>query len=589
MFSAILSLLGGLSLFLFGMSVMGDGLEKAAGNQLKVILGKMTSNPVSAFLLGLGVTAVIQSSSATTVMLVGFVNAGLITLRGAIPVIFGANIGTTITAWILSLESIGDGAKWLMIFKPSTFTPFLAVAGVVLFVFMKKQRAKDFGSVFLGFAALIFGMEMMSSGFKVPEIESVLGTFFTDFASNPFLGILTGIVVTAIIQSSSASVGILQTVALANPMAFTIGTAIPIILGQKIGTCITAVIGSAGANKDAKRVAAVHLSFNVLGAVILLSVFSLFEYLILPSGFPFSDIFANPLNISILHTVLSIISTAIFLPCYKMFEKLANILVKDAKKEEKTPMFDDRLLGTPTIAIEHAKKVTQDMAEASLISIYEAFELFESYDPKLFNKIVEDEGKIDVYEDEIGSYLVKITGRDISAQDSLEVSKLLHMIGDLERISDHSVNIAESAEEMHNKGISFSENAKAELSVMINAVKDILNVSISCFKDNSLDLATKVEPLEEVIDILQTEIRTSHINRLKNNECTIELGFILSDLLTNLERISDHCSNIAGCVIEIAHNSLGLHGYTRSLRSGNEVYDEYFKEFSEQYKLPAKN
>ncbi len=589
MFEAILSLLGGLSLFLFGMSVMGDGLERAAGKQLKVILGKMTSNPITAFLLGLGVTAVIQSSSATTVMLVGFVNAGLITLRGAIPVIFGANIGTTITAWILSLEGIGDGAAWLTIFKPSTFTPFLAVAGVVLFVFMKSQKAKDIGSVFLGFAALIFGMEMMSSGFQIPAVKDVLGTFFTEFASNPALGILTGIVVTAILQSSSASVGILQTVALANPTAFTMGTALPIIMGQKIGTCITAIIGSAGANKDAKRVAAVHLSFNVLGAGILLSIFCLFEYLILPNGFPFSDIYANPLNISILHTVLSIISTAIFLPCYGLFEKLAMILVRDSKKEEKKNMFDDRLLVTPPIAIEHAKKVTIDMAEASLRSIYEALDLFENYDPKLFKKICEDEGKVDIYEDEIGSYLVKITGCDLNESDSLEVSKLLHMIGDLERISDHSVNIAESAEEMHTKELSFSDSAMAELEVMINAVKAILDTAVASFKENSIDLATKVEPLEEVIDLLQTEIRANHINRLKNNECTIELGFILSDLLTNLERISDHCSNIAGCVIEIAHNSLGLHGYTRSLRSGNEVYDEYFKEFSEQYKLYGKN
>ncbi len=585
MFGAILSLLGGLSMFLFGMTVMGDGLEKAAGNSLKSILSKMTSNPFTAFLLGLGVTAVIQSSSATTVMLVGFVNAGLIKLRGAIPVIMGANIGTTVTAWILSLEGIGDGAAWLTVFKPSTFTPFLAVAGVILFVFLKNQKARDIGTVFLGFSALIFGMDMMSSGFKVPEIEAFLGGFFKTFASNPLLGLLTGIVVTGIIQSSSASVGILQTVALASPGAFTVGMALPIIMGQNIGTCVTAVLGSAGANKDAKRVAAVHLSFNIIGSTVLLSLFCLFNYLILPNGFGFASLDASPFNISVLHTAFNIICTACLLPCCKLLEKLAIFLVKDSKTEEKKAMFDDRLLVTPPIAIEHAKKVTLDMAEASLRSIHEALELFANYDPKLFKKIVEDEGKIDVYEDEIGSYLVKITGCDLNESDSLEVSKLLHMIGDLERISDHSVNIAESAEEMHTKSIAFSENAMAELDVMISAVKEILEISIRSFRENSIDLAVRVEPLEEVIDLLQTEIKSNHIGRLKNNECTIELGFILTDLLTNLERISDHCSNIAGCVIEIAHNSLGLHGYTRSIRAGNEVYDEYFKEFSEHYRL----
>ena len=438
MFEAILSLLGGLSLFLFGMSTMGSGLEKAAGNQLKTILGKMTANPVSGFFLGLIVTAVIQSSSATTVMLVGFVNAGLITLRGAIPVIMGANIGTTVTAWILSLESIGDGANWLMIFKPSTFTPFLAVAGVILFVFLKNERARDIGTVFLGFAAVIFGMDMMSSGFKIPEVESAVGEFFTAFASNPLLGLLTGIVVTAIIQSSSASVGILQTVALATPGAFTVGTALNIIMGQKIGTCVTAVLGSAGANKDAKRVAAVHLSFNVIGAAFILSVFSLFNYLILPDGFAFAKIAATPVTISVLHTITSVISTAILLPCNRLLEKLATLLVRDNKgEEEKHHIFDDRLLATPSIAIEHARKVTVDMAELAFKSIDDAFRLFENYDKKLFNKINEDEGRVDVYEDEIGSYLVKITGCDLSEQDSLEVSKLLHMIGDIERISDH--------------------------------------------------------------------------------------------------------------------------------------------------------
>lgn len=587
MLDAILSLLGGLSMFLFGMTVMGDSLEKAAGNKLKTILSKMTSNPISGFLLGLAVTAVIQSSSATTVMLVGFVNAGLIKLSGAIPVIMGANIGTTVTAWILSLEGIGDGAAgWLSIFKPSTFTPFLAVAGVVLFVFLKNQKLKDIGLILLGFSALIFGMDMMSSGFQNDEVESLLGGFFETFASNPLLGLLTGAIVTAIIQSSSASVGILQTVALASPGVFSVGMALPIIMGQNIGTCVTAVLGSAGANKDAKRVAAVHLSFNVIGSTILLSLFCLFNYLILPDGLPFASLEATPVAISICHSLFNVICTALLLPCYKLLEKLAYVLVKDKKGEvEERNIFDDRLLATPSIAIEQAKQVSHRMAALAERSVKNAASLFEKFDKKLYDSVVDDENKIDIYEDEIGSYLVKITGCDLSEQDSLEVSKLLHTISDLERLSDHAVNIANSAKEMADKRLSFSSEANAEMRVIIDAVNDIIEIAIASFTENNLEKATRVEPLEQVIDLLQSEIRSNHIRRLKNNECTIELGFILTDMLTDLERISDHCSNVAGCVIEITHNSLGMHGYTRTVKSGNELYDDYFKIYSDKYKL----
>ena len=584
--AAILGLLGGLSLFLFGMTVMGDALEKAAGNKLKSILSKITSNPIFGFLLGLGVTAVIQSSSATTVMLIGFVNAGLIQLRSAIPVIMGSNIGTTITAWILSLSGISGDAWYLEIVKPSTFTPVLAVIGVVLYVFLKNQKLKEIGLILLGFATLIFGMDMMSDGFKNDEIQSVLGGFFETFATNPLLGLLTGAVVTAIIQSSSASVGILQTVALNSPTAFTLGMALPIIMGQNIGTCVTAILGSAGANKDAKRVSAVHLSFNVIGSAVLLSLFCLLHYAIIPDGLAFAHEVATPFGIAVLHSAFNIICTAMLLPCYKLLEKLAIFLVKDKKGEtEERNLFDDRLLATPGIAIEQAKRVTYKMAERARRSVQNAVGLFEKYDKKGFESVVEDENKIDIYEDEIGTYLVKITGCDLNESDSLEVSKLLHMISDLERLSDHAVNLAHSAKEMNDKKISFSSGAIDEMRVIIRAVDDILGLSIDSFMKNDIEKATRVEPLEEVIDLLQTEIRANHVRRLKNNECTIELGFILTDMLTDLERVSDHCSNIAGCVIEITHNSLGMHGYTRSLKSGNEVYDNYLKSYSDEYKL----
>ena len=570
---AILGLLGGLSLFLFGMTVMGDALEKAAGNKLKTILSKMTSSPILGFLLGAGVTAIIQSSSATTVMLVGFVNAGLIKLRSAIPVIMGANVGTTITAWILSLSGVSGDAWYIEIVKPATFTPVLAIIGVVLFVFMKNARLKDYGLIFLGFAALIFGMDMMSEGFKSSSIKGVLGTFFETFASNPLLGLLTGAVVTAIIQSSSASVGILQTVALANPSAFTIGMALPIIMGQNIGTCVTAVLGSAGASKDAKRVAAVHLSFNIIGSSVMLGIFCLLEYALIPGGLAFAALPATPFAISIVHTVFNVAASLLLLPCVGLLESLAIFLVRDGKGEgEEHPMLDERLLATPTIAIEQVKMVAFKMSRIAERAVENAVSLFDNFDKKTYESVLEDESIIDVFEDEIGSYLIKIIDCDISESDSLEVTKLLHMISDLERLSDHAVNVANSAKEMTDKKLSFSTEAIGEVNTITNAVCDILSMSVSSFVENNLEKATRVEPLEEIIDRLQVAIRANHVRRLKDGECTIELGFILTDLLTDLERVSDHCSNVAGCVIEIAHSSLGMHGYTRSVKSGNETY-----------------
>ncbi len=583
----ILGLISGLAMFLFGMTVMGDALEKAAGNKLKAILGKMTAKPIGGFLLGAAVTAIIQSSSATTVMLVGFVNAGLMTLGSAIPVIIGANVGTTITAWILSLTGI-EGGGILILFKPSTFTPILAAVGVILFVFMNGSKKKDIGLIFLGFSVLIFGMDLMSSSINPLAEMDWFRNLFVMF-ENPILGLIVGAIVTAIIQSSSASVGILQALAgeinAVSAGAITVGMTIPILMGQHIGTCVTAVLGSAGANKDAKRVAAVHLSFNVIGSVVVLSIYSLLQYLILPNGFAFSALSANEVTIAICHTAISLIFVAILLPCYKLLEKLAYLLVKGESTQEKKIVIDERLLQTPPVAIEQARILTSRMANISVRALKNSIALFENYDKKLFTSVKEDEDEVDIYEDELGTYLVKVTGCEISEVESLEVSKLLHLIGDLERLSDHAVNLAASAEEMSEKRIAFSSEAKAELRVMIGAVNEIVDTAISSFINNSLESAYMVEPLEEVIDSLQAQIRNNHIDRLKNNECTIELGFILNDILTNLERVSDHCSNIAGCIIEITKHSLDMHEYSRQIKSGNEEFEANYKIFSDKYKI----
>ena len=579
-FTNVLSLIGGVALFLFGMSVMGDALEKSAGTHLKTLLGKLTSNPLKGFLLGAVVTAIIQSSSATTVMMVGFVNSGVMSLANVIPIIMGANVGTTITSWILSLSGISGDSFLITMLKPTSFTPILAVIGIVFYLFIKDSKKRDIGLILLGFSVLIFGMDYMTSAVEplaeVPEFQELLLLF-----NNPFFGVLAGAVLTAIIQSSSASVGILQ--ALSTTGAVTFGSAIPIILGQNIGTCVTAMISSVGANKNAKRVAAVHLSFNIIGAVLVMTIFYSLHAII---GFDFVDSLVDHKSIALVHTAFNLFCTVCLLPFHKQFEKLACSVVKDKKGvEEKTALFDDRLLSTPSIAIERCRMVAVTMAEISLASLKKSFTLLECYDQKKFEEVEKEEGLVDMYEDEIGSYLMKITNRDLSEKDSLEVTKLFHMIGDLERLSDHAVNIAESAEEMARKKVSFSAGAKKELGIMIAAVSEILDHAISCFADNSMQKAVRVEPLEEVIDTLQAEIRRSHIDRLKHGECTIELGFILSDLLTNLERISDHCSNIAGCVIEIAHHSLGMHSYTQGLHRGNEVYDKFFEEYSKKYSL----
>lgn len=592
-FTNVLTLFGGAALFLFGMNLMGDALEKSAGNKLKGILGKMTASPLRGFLLGAGVTAVIQSSSATTVMLVGFVNSGIMSLSSVIPVIMGANVGTTITAWILSLTGIEGESFLITMLKPSSFTPILAVIGVVLYIFLKNPKRKDIGLILLGFSVLIFGMDIMSDAIAPLADLEWFRNLFVMF-ENPLFGLLIGAVVTAIIQSSSASVGILQ--ALAGELntagaapAITVGMTIPIIMGQNIGTCVTAVIGSVGANKDAKRVAAVHLCFNIIGSTLLLALYCLLQYLIIPGGMAFAALGANESTIAIVHTVFNITCTAILLPCYKLLEKMAYLIVRDkadgGEESKKTVLFDDRLLETPFIAIERARSITVNMAKCSKEAIVRALSMLDEFEQKNLDIVERLENEADFYEDEIGSYLVKITGYALNESDSHEVSKLLHMIGDLERLSDHAVSIAKSSKEMYDKRISFSENAKDELRVLADAITEAVTLAIKSFEGNDLDAAIRVEPLEEAIDRLSRDIKVNHINRLKNNECTIELGFILTDILTNLERIADHSSNVAGCVIEISNNSLGMHSYSQRVKAGDVTFDTLLREYSGKYSI----
>ena len=577
----ILGLLCGLALFLYGMDVMGDALKRSAGSSLKTILGKMTSNPVKGFLLGLGVTAIIQSSSATTVMVVGFVNSGTMTLLQSVGVIMGANVGTAVTAWLTGLSGVGDALKWL---KPDSWIPFVAVIGICLIMFVSRGRKRDIGFVLIGFAVLMVGMDMMSgavSGLKNdPDFANILTMF-----SNPILGVLAGAILTAIVQSSSASVGILQS--LTTTGAITFGAAIPIVLGQNIGTCITAMLSSLSANKNGKRTALIHLYFNIIGVVTWLSIYYIFYWCF---GFvrEFAEGTINMWGIAAVHTIFKILSVALIAPFYKQLEKLAVLTIKDKEDEddEKSSPLDERLLVTPAIAVERANEVTGAMANVSCKALRNAMQLFENYDAKLAEKVRKQETKADNYEDSLGSYLIKINEHDVDEQDSKQINKLLHIIGDFERISDHAVNIVESIEEINDKKLDFSDEAKRELSVMRAAVADILALTESAFIENNLEKAKAVEPLEQVIDGLKNKIKRNHVRRLQANECTIEHGFILADLLNNFERVSDHCSNIAECVIEISEKELiDSHKYMREMKIDNEYFDTKYKEYKGKYSI----
>ncbi len=576
----VLSLVGGLALFLFGMQTMGNALEKKAGGKLKSVLEKMTSNPLNGFLLGMAVTAVIQSSSATTVMVVGFVNSGIMTLHQAISIIMGANIGTTVTAWILSLAGISSSNPVVQLFKPDSFVPVLALIGVVFLMFAKSNKKKDTATILLGFAVLMTGMGAMSdavSGLKnVPEFTNIL-TLFT----NPVLGVLAGAVLTAVIQSSSASVGILQ--ALSSTGAITFGAAIPIIMGQNIGTTVTAMISSLGANKNAKRTAFVHLYFNLIGTAMLLVLFYGLDAVI---GFAFTENTIDEMGIAIVHTAFNLLCTLVWAPFTKLLEKLAMITVRDTQEKEKYEILDERLFATPAIAVDRSRDVTEKMAEISISAITCALSTLDSFSDKKAEEILSAEKKADKYEDKLGSYLVKVSALELSDEDSTEATKLLHIISDFERISDHAVNVMNSAEEINEKKLVFSDKAKGEIMTLAQAVGEITDLAYRSFRDNDLQAAMRVEPLEQVVDDLRDKIKSKHIKRLQEGRCTIELGFILSDLLTDLERVSDHCSNIAGLVLEMEHKGMDIHKYLRDMKKSPESdYNKLYDEYSEKYSI----
>ncbi len=577
----VLSLVGGLCLFLFGMQIMGEYLEKRAGDRLRTLIGKLTTNRFAGLFTGIGVTAIIQSSSATTVMVVGFVNSGLMSLRQAINVIMGANVGTTVTSWILSLTGISSSNPLIAMLKPTNFTPILALIGIVLLMSSKKDKRKDTGSILLGFTTLMVGMEAMSfavSGLReVPEFQNILLLF-----SSPILGVLAGAVLTAIIQSSSASVGILQ--ALSSTGAVTLGTAIPIIMGQNIGTCVTAMLSSIGTNKNARRAAVVHLAFNILGTCIFL-----FLYCVANTFFQlhFLTMQANTFSIAIIHTVFNVACTACMFPLANWLEKFALRLIPEHKgQEDKSTVLDERLLGTPAIALERCRVLSADMAKAAASSLNLSFKALNELTPGLSEQIRNEEVETDRDEDLLGSYLVKLSSRQLSENDSKNASMILHVIGDFERIADHAVNILESAEEMEERDVTFSRSAQAELAILIEAVRDIVAKSMNAFQKNDVILASKVEPLEQVIDSLKDTIRTRHILRLQAGSCSLNAGFIFSDILTNLERVADHCSNIAGCVIEMQHRDLDLHHYLNMEQPQHEDFKQEYSAMQVKYRLP---
>lgn len=579
----ILDMLGGLALFLFGMHILSGALEKLAGGNLERWLEKLTSSPIKGVLLGAGVTALIQSSAATTVMLVGFVNSGIMKLAQAIGVIMGANIGTTATAWLLSLSSI-SGSGILNLFKPTTFTPVLAVIGIVLVMFIKSDKKNTLGLVFLGFATLMFGMNAMSVAVKPLEGNEQFCSIMTAF-SNPILGVIVGALMTAALQSSSVSVGILQSLSNATG-GITYAIALPIILGSNIGSCVTAMISSIGANKAARRVAIVHLFFNIIGTLLFLSLFYLLNAFL---QFSFLNDALNSTGIAIIHTVFNVLATTAFLPFTKQIEKLACWVIKDDPNEENTQiLLDDRLLKTPSVAIEQCRNVAIRMAKLTRKTILSSLDVLENYDQKKSLEIVENEHTIDIFEDKIGSYLLKISSKDLSEHDSRVISKLLHTIGDLERISDHAVNVVEAAEEMYQKKIKFSDAAYEEINVIKNAVAEIMDKAVEAFINSNIPLAKEVEPLEDVIDELRTDLKMRHIERLREGKCTIELGFILTDLLTNLERVSDHCSNIAVCMIQVKENNMDTHEYMTELkRSEDSDFIAALNAYKQKYTLPA--
>ena len=574
-----LTMIGGLCLFLFGMNIMGQALERRAGSGLRSLLGRMTTKRIAGFFTGVGVTAVIQSSSATTVMVVGFVNAGLMSLTQAINVIMGANVGTTVTGWVLSLSGIDSHNLWVQLLKPSSFTPVLALIGIVLYMFCKSTKRKDTGMILLGFATLMFGMETMTDAVSgradVPAFQQAFLLF-----KNPVLGVLAGAVLTAVIQSSSASVGLLQALAMTGQVPY--GAAIPIIMGDSIGTCVTAMLSSIGAKKDARRAAVAHLFFNVIGTVVWLTIFCIVRAALSPA---FLDSPASLLGIAVVNTAFKVLSTALLLPQSRLLEKLVRFCVPDGQTEEKTVELDERLLDSPSLALEQCHVVATDMATRSVRALKNALRCYDDYTPELDARIRRDEEVTDHYEDILGTYLIKLSARQSSDQDSEEITKLLKAIGDFERISDHGVNILKGALELREKKLTLTSAAKGELAVLGAAINEILDMSLAAFVNNDLQAAKHVEPLEQVIDGIKEQLRTRHILRMQQGDCTIEAGFVWSDLLTNLERTSDHCSNIAGCVIDTAHHNLNLHETLQATKTSSTSFDAMFRDYAKKYAL----
>ena len=578
----VLTMIGGLCLFLFGMDLMGQALERRAGGRLRTLLDKMTGRVMTGFLTGMAITAVIQSSSATTVMVVGFVNSGLMTLRQAINVIMGANVGTTVTAWLLSLAGISSGNVWIDLLKPTSFTPVLALVGIILYMSCKSGKRKDTGVILLGFATLMFGMDTMSGAVAGLKDVPAFAQLFVAF-KNPVLGVLAGAVLTGIIQSSSASVGILQALAVTGQVSY--AAAIPIIMGQNIGTCVTALLSSVGTNKNARRAAVVHLMFNVIGVVVLLAAFCIVKAVFAPAILQAP---ATMYGIAVAHSCFNVICTAILLPCGGLLEKLAVRLVPDGPQEmaEQPVELDERLLATPPLALQQCRAVAEEMAACAAEALNRGLDAFSAYTPELAEGIRRDEKRCDRYEDALGTYLVRLSTQQMGAAESEEATELLKTIGDFERISDHAVNVLESAEELRTKGLTFSKTAQRELDVLSKAVRDILALALRAFREKDMDAAGQVEPLEQVIDDLKEQMRTRHILRLQQGQCSIETGFVWCDLLTDLERTSDHCSNIAGCVIDAAQHDLNLHETLRSVRHSDGTYRQRLDACAEVYRLP---
>lgn len=578
----VLTMVGGLCLFLFGMDLMGQALERRAGGKLRTLLDQMTGRVMTGFLTGLGVTAVIQSSSATTVMVVGFVNSGLMTLRQAIHVIMGANVGTTVTAWLLSLAGIDSGNVWVSLLKPSSFTPILALLGIFFYMNGKNGKKRDTGTILLGFATLMFGMETMSAAVAGLRDVPAFAQLFLAF-KNPILGVLAGAVLTGIIQSSSASVGILQALAVTGQVSY--AAAIPIIMGQNIGTCVTALLSSVGTSRNAKRAAVVHLMFNVIGVAVLLTAFCIVKALLDPLLLHQS---ATMYGIAIAHSAFNVTCTALLLPCGGLLEKLAVRLVPDdpAQQTERPVELDERLLTTPPLALERCRAVAEEMADCAAQALEQALCSVSAYTPELAAAIRQGEQRCDHYEDVLGTYLVKLSTRQMGAAESEEATELLKTIGDFERISDHAVNVLESAEELRTKGLTFSTEARGELEVLSGAVRETLTLALRAFREKDETAARQVEPLEQVVDGLKEQMRTRHILRMQQGTCSIEAGFVWCDLLTDLERTSDHCSNIAGCVIDAAQHELNLHETLHNVRSSDEEYQRRLSAYAAAYRLP---